>query len=197
MTSLLRPLRVARLSFIESYRSFATVAEAVSDLPTTPTASSSTTEPTISEALPPGIWTPYTQRSGVIARKRGMTALWDRDGKRWPVTVLQVSISDRPLYPARDCDTEVSPQVDACQVVRHTPAPANSPNLHSLQLGASDRPEHTTSRPQLGHFAKAGVPPKYNVQEFRVTEDAVLPVGTELSAGHFVPGQCVDVTATS
>lgn len=40
-----------------------------------------------------GQWTPFTQRTGVIARKRGMTALWDQDGKRWPVTVLQVGTS--------------------------------------------------------------------------------------------------------
>jgi large subunit ribosomal protein L3 len=69
--------------------------------------------------------------------------------------------------------------------------------LHSLQIGASNRPERTTNKQQLGHFRKAGVPPKFKLQEFRVTEDAVLDVGTELSAGHFVPGQYVDVTATS
>jgi len=88
-------------------------------------------------------------------------------------------------------------QVDSCQVVRHSPPPENAPHLHSLQLGCSDRPERTTTQQQLGHFKRAGVNPKYKVQEFRVTEDAVLPVGAELSAGHFVPGQFVDVTATS
>ena len=81
--------------------------------------------------------------------------------------------------------------------MRHSPPPGNAPHLHSLQLGASDRSKRTTTRQQVGHFEKAGVKPKYKIQEFRVTEDAVLPVGTELSAGHFVPGQYVDVTATT
>jgi len=48
-----------------------------------------------------------------------------------------------------------------------------------------------------GHFTKAGVPCKYHVKEFQVTEDAVLPVGTTLNAAHYVPGQFVDVTAVS
>lgn len=124
-----------------------------------------------------GKWTPFTQRTGVIARKRGMTALWDQNGRRWPVTVLQL---------------------DKVQVVRHSPPPANDKKgLHSLQIGASDRPDRTVTAQQLGHFRAAGVNPKYKLQEFRVTPDAVLPVGAELSAGHFVPGQFVDVTANS
>ena len=48
----------------------------------------------------------------------------------------------------------------------------------------------------LGRFEKAGVTPKRKLLEFRVTEDALLPVGTRLNAAHFVPGQYVDVQAT-
>lgn len=44
-----------------------------------------------------------------------------------------------------------------------------------------------------GHFASAGVPIKRRLHEFRVTPDAVLPVGTEVTAAHFVPGQYVDI----
>lgn len=76
----------------------------------------------------------------------------------------------------------------------------NSPDYHLLQLGSSNRPINKgleRKRSILGHFVAAGVPPKYRLQEFKVTPDAVLPVGTELNAAHFVPGQFVDVTAVS
>ncbi|WVQ66392.1 50S ribosomal protein L3 [Kwoniella botswanensis] len=145
-------------------RGLATVAEIVE-----PIASSSTS------SNPVGKWTPHTLRTGLIARKRGMTALWDQDGRRWPVTVLQV---------------------DANQVIRHNPPPSTSP-FHTLQIGASKRPEKTTPAQQLGHFKKAGVEPKYRLKEYQVSDDGVLAVGTELNAGHFVPGQYVDVQGTS
>lgn len=87
-------------------------------------------------------------------------------------------------------------QLDSCQVIRHSePTPTNP--LHALQIGSSDKPERTTTAQLLGHFRKAGTNPKYKTQEYSVTPDAVLSVGTELNAGHFVPGQYVDVTATS
>jgi large subunit ribosomal protein L3 len=122
-----------------------------------------------------GKWSPFTQRTGVLAKKRGMTALWDADGRRWPVTVLQL---------------------EDVQVVRVSPPPANDPKqLHSLQIGACDiKPTKATAQ-QRGHFRSAGVSPKHKLKEFRVTPDAVLPVGTEIGAGHFVPGQYIDVTA--
>ncbi|KAL7424989.1 hypothetical protein Q5752_000676 [Cryptotrichosporon argae] len=166
MRAFLRPLqsfttRVAQRGFVTAVDAEASTSAAA----VTPAA----------ELSVPGKWTPFTQRTGVIARKRGMTALWDKDGRRWPVTVLQL---------------------DSLQVIRHSPPPENN-TLHSLQLGSSDRPEKTTSRPLLGHFRRAKTAPKYRLQEFQVTADAVLPVGTEIGAGHFVPGQYVDVTATS
>lgn len=163
-----RPL--GRLPFA---RGLATAAEA----PPVPESVSQEATAEAAEGSNVGKWTPFTQRTGVLARKRGMTALWDQQGRRWPVTVLQL---------------------DKVQVVRHSPPPENDKKqLHSLQIGASDRPPKTVTAQQLGHFRAAGVPPKYKLQEFRVTPDAVLPVGAELSAGHFVPGQYVDVTATS
>ena len=83
---------------------------------------------------------------------------------------------------------------------------------HAVQVAASDRPLKTTTKQMLGHFKKAGVPPKRLVKEFPVTADAHIPigschlnvillvltgVGTTLSAAHFVPGQFVDVIANS
>ncbi|KAG0228620.1 54S ribosomal protein L3 [Mortierella sp. GBA43] len=65
----------------------------------------------------------------------------------------------------------------------------------ALQIGCSDRSEKNVPKPQLGQFDKAGVNPKRKLFEFHVTPDAVLPVGTELAASHFVPGQYVDCSA--
>ncbi|KAG8734454.1 54S ribosomal protein L9, mitochondrial [Ceratobasidium sp. 423] len=122
-------------------------------------------------------WTPLSQRTGLIARKRGMTAVWDQNGARVPLTVLQI---------------------ENCQVTGNASTPRKfKPTYHAVQVAASDRPEKTTTRAMLGHFSRAGVSPKRIVKEFEVTEDALLPVGTTLSACHFVPGQFVDVVGTS
>lgn len=65
----------------------------------------------------------------------------------------------------------------------------------ALQIGSTDRSEKNVTKPMLGHFEKFGVEPKRKLFEFSVTPDAVLPVGTELVASHFVPGQFVDCSA--
>jgi large subunit ribosomal protein L3 len=65
------------------------LATAVEDVSATSGSEASTSAAASTSAV--GKWTPYTQRTGLIAKKRGMTGLWDRDGRRWPVTVLQVS----------------------------------------------------------------------------------------------------------
>ncbi|KAK3820054.1 MAG: translation protein [Benniella sp.] len=111
-------------------------------------------------------------RTGVIARKKGMTAMWDEWGVRIPLTVLQI---------------------EQCQVVE-----VRNEETHgytALQIGCSDRSAKNVSHPQLGQFARAGVNPKRKLFEFRVSPEAVLPVGTELVASHFAPGQYVDCSA--
>jgi len=110
-------------------------------------------------------------RSGVIAKKMGMTRLFQADGRHVPVTVLQL---------------------DNCQVVsvRET----ERDGYTAVQLGAGEAKPKNVSKPVRGHFAKSEVEPKARVVEFRVDEDALLPVGATLTADHFVAGQSVDVT---
>ncbi|KAI0707600.1 mitochondrial 50S ribosomal protein L3 [Earliella scabrosa] len=122
-------------------------------------------------------WTPNSVRTGLIARKRGMTVMWDNQGVRFPVTVLQL---------------------ENCQVTANIrTVREDQSEYHAVQVAASDKREKNTSKQMLGHFNKAGVPPKRIVKEFPVTPDAHVPVGTTLSAIHFVPGQFVDVIAKS
>lgn len=111
-------------------------------------------------------------RSGVIAKKMGMTRLFQADGRHVPVTVLQM---------------------DKCQVV--SVREKDRDGYTAVQLGAGTKKAKNTTKPERGHFGKAEVEPKQRVVEFRVDEDKLLPVGARVIAGHFVAGQMVDVTA--
>src|SRR6185295_1339489 len=113
-------------------------------------------------------------RSGLIARKVGMTRVFDADGAHVPVTVLAL---------------------DNCQVVGVRTAEKDG--YTAVQLGIGAAKVKNVSKPMRGHFAKAKVEPKRKLIEFRVSPDALIEVGAELSATHFVPGQFVDVTGTS
>jgi len=110
-------------------------------------------------------------RTGLIARKLGMTRVFGVDGSHIPVTVLQV---------------------DECEVV--AVRTREKDGYTAVQLGAGRRKPKNVTKPMRGHFAKAGVEPKAKLAEFRVSEDALLPVGAKLHVGHFVAGQYVDVT---
>ena len=113
-------------------------------------------------------------RTGLIAQKLGMTRVFDDQGAHVPVTVLKL---------------------DGCQVVgRRT---AENDGYSAVQLGVGKVKVKNVNKAQRGYFAKAKVEPKRRLAEFRVSDDALLDVGAELSASHFVAGQIVDVTGTS
>lgn len=114
------------------------------------------------------------QRTGLLAKKIGMTRLFDDKGNHVPVTVLQV---------------------EECQVVAVKTVERDG--YVALQLGVGKAKANRVTKPMRGHFAKAKVEPKKSLVEFRVTPDAVLEPGTEIAATHFVPGQFVDVTGTT
>ncbi len=109
-------------------------------------------------------------RTGVIAKKMGMTRLFQEDGRHVPVTVLQL---------------------DRLQVVARREADRDG--YVAVQLGAGTAKAKNVSKPERGHFGKAEVEPKAIVREFRVTQDNLLDVGAEISAEHFVAGQLVDI----
>jgi large subunit ribosomal protein L3 len=109
-------------------------------------------------------------RTGVIAKKMGMTRLFQDDGRHVPVTVL--ALDDVQVVARRETDSD---------------------GYTAVQLGAGSAKAKNLSKPERGHFAKAQVAPKARLAEFRVAEDALLEVGASLSADHFVAGQMVDV----
>ena len=110
-------------------------------------------------------------RSGVIAQKVGMTRVFTDAGEHVPVTVLKM---------------------DGCQVVAHRTMDKNG--YTALQLGIGRAKVKNVPKAERERFARAEVEPKLRLAEFRVNEDGMIPVGAEITADHFVPGQFVDVS---
>jgi len=113
-------------------------------------------------------------RSGLIAVKLGMTRIYTEEGTVVPVTVLKV---------------------DNCQVVAQKTNEKHG--YTAVQLGVGVAKIRRLSKAERGHFAAAKVEPKRKLQEFRVSADNTMPVGSEVTVDHFVAGQFVDVTGTS
>jgi large subunit ribosomal protein L3 len=109
-------------------------------------------------------------RTGVIAKKLGMTRFFDETGQHVPVTVLSL---------------------DGCQVTAQRTVEKDG--YTALQLGAGAKKPKNTPKAMRGHFAKNSVEPKRIVAEFRVDEAALIEVGAEFTADHYVAGQKVDI----
>ena len=113
-------------------------------------------------------------RSGIIAKKLGMTRIFTDAGDHVPVTVLQV---------------------EGCQVVAHRTEDKNG--YTALQLGIGRAKVKNVSKAERERFAVAKVEPKMKIAEFRVAADKMIPVGAEITADHFAIGQFVDVTGVT
>ena len=113
-------------------------------------------------------------RSGVIAKKIGMTRVFDDTGKHIPVSVLQL---------------------DNVQVVAQKTVERDG--YSALQLGAGAAKVKRVSKAMRGHYSKASVLPKRKLAEFRVSEDALVDVGATFSPSHFVSGQKIDAVGIS
>jgi len=100
-----------------------------------------------------------------------MTRVFTHAGEHVPVTVLRLA---------------------QCQVVAHRTKDKNG--YVALQLGSGARRSNNMSKADRGYFGKQNVEPKRKLAEFRVTEDSLIPVGAEITADHFIPGQFVDVS---
>ena len=113
-------------------------------------------------------------RTGLIAQKIGMTRIFNAEGQHVPVTVVKV---------------------DGCHVVAHRTEADNG--YVALQLGVGAAKANSQTKAMRGHFAKAKVEPRKKIVEFRVSQDAMVDIGAEITAAHFIEGQKVDVTGTT
>jgi large subunit ribosomal protein L3 len=113
-------------------------------------------------------------RTGLIAKKEGMTRIFDDKGQHIPVSVLRV---------------------ENCQVV--AVRTQEKEGYTAVQLGVGKAKTSNVSKPMKGVFANAKIEPKEKLAEFRVSQDNLLDVGAEISVEHFVVGQYVDVQGTT
>ncbi len=114
------------------------------------------------------------QRSGLVAKKLGMTRVFIEDGSHVPVTVLAL---------------------EGCQVVAQKTQERDG--YTALQMGAGAAKPKRVSKAERERFAKAKVEPKKKLVEFRVVEDGFIDIGSVMSADHFVVGQKVDIAGVS
>ena len=109
-------------------------------------------------------------QKAILAKKLGMTQIFDETGKVIPVTVI-----------------EAGPNA---VIQKKT---VENDGYEAVQVGFVDLKEKKTNKPTKGHFAKAGVAPKKFIKEFRLDDVSGLNVGDEIKADIFEAGEKVDV----
>jgi large subunit ribosomal protein L3 len=118
--------------------------------------------------------TKTTTRLGLLGTKLGMSQVWDENNRVVPVTVIQAG---------------------PCVVTRVMTVETDGYN--AIQLGFGTIATRKVTKPQQGHFLKAGVSPRRHLVELRTSNAAEYTPGQELTVEVFEAGQVVDVTGTS
>ena len=113
-------------------------------------------------------------RCGVIARKLGMSRIFNDKGEHVPVTVLRLEDVEVLSIKSMEKDGYIA-----------------------VQLGFNNKKLKNINKPLKGYFAKAKTEPKEKIIEFRVSEDALLKIGDKIGINHFIPGQKIDVVGIS
>lgn len=113
-------------------------------------------------------------RSGIIAKKLGMSSKFTENGERITLTFLHI---------------------DSCQVVGQKTIEKNG--YDAVLVGAFSKKPNKVSKPMKTVFANSNVEPKAKLKEFRVSGNNLLDVGFELKSDYFALGQFVDVCGTS
>jgi large subunit ribosomal protein L3 len=114
-------------------------------------------------------------RVGVVAEKLGMSAIYNNNGERIPVTLLKL---------------------DSCTVVGHKTKETDG--YDAIQVGIKSVKPKNLSKPLKGHFAKNQVEPRKKVVEFRIhSEEARVAIGSVIAPSHFIAGQYVDISGVT
>lgn len=121
---------------------------------------------------------PNSRRTGLIGQKVGMTSIYDDWGCLHAVSIIRVD----------DCHV--------VQVKEHV-SKESKLGFMNIQIGHDTLKLKRASIQKVGHCAKASLPPKRILRDFKITSDAIVEPGTKLSVSHFLPGQLVDVSAIS
>lgn len=128
-------------------------------------------------------------RTGLVAKKLGMTRVFGADGAHIPVTVL--SLEGCQVIGVR---TTTEREADVKKRGEKVGTRKANDGYTAVVLGAGTRKAKNVNKSLRGQFAKASVEPKSIIREFRVSDDMLLEVGAQLSADHFVSGQKVDIS---
>ncbi len=110
----------------------------------------------------------------IVGEKVGMTQIWDDQNRAIPVTVLRVA-------PVR---------VVQVKTLEHE-------GYSALQVTWGHRRSSTLTRPEQGHYDKAGVDPGRRLVELRIDDASEYEVGQQLKADLLQAGELVDATAVS